>query len=416
MSEFLVLLPPAAALDRLLSALPGIVPHDEIVPTQAALGRILSADVFAPHALPEFSRSTVDGYAVRSASTHGASDGLPAYLSLKGEIPMGSIAGFSLAAGECASIHTGGALPAGADAVVMLEHTQPVAEASGTVNEIEVFRPCASGENVIEPGEDVQAGQKVFERGRRLRAAEIGGCMALGITELRVARKPRVGILSSGDEIVPPEQSPSPGQIRDINTYSLGALVEGAGGSAHSYGIALDSLEDLRHLAAGALAECDLLLITAGSSASARDHTARAVQSLGEPGVLVHGVNLRPGKPTILAVCAGKPVIGLPGNPVSALVVARLFALPVIDRLLGRTSREIPAQVPAILTINIPSQAGREDWVGVKLIEGGEVLKAEPIFGKSNLIFSLAAATGLVCIPPDTTGLAAGERVSVYLL
>jgi molybdopterin molybdotransferase len=416
MSEFLVLLPPAAALERFLSALPESVPAIEIVPTQAALGRILAQDVIALQALPEFARSTVDGYAVLSSSTHGASDSLPAYLTLRGEIRMGEMPEFSLNTGECALIHTGGALPPGADAVVMLENTQQVVVGSGAAGEVEVYRPCASGENVILPGEDVQAGQRVCEPGRRLRPAEIGGCMALGVTQLRVATEPRVGIISSGDELIAPDQAPALGQIRDINSYSLGALVEGAGGTVHAYGIAADDLDSLRRLAAIALSECDMLLITAGSSASSRDYTASAVQSLGEPGVLVHGVNLRPGKPTILAVCQGKAVIGLPGNPVSALVVARLFVLPVIDRLLGRISRDILPQVQAILTINIPSQAGREDWIGVRVYAEDSTLKAEPVFGKSNLIFSLAAATGLVCIPPDSTGLAVGEQVTVFLL
>jgi molybdopterin molybdotransferase len=248
--------------------------------------------------------------------------------------------------------------------------------------------------------------------------------MALGITMLRVAKKPKIGILSSGDEVVPPEQNPRPGQVRDVNSYALAALVTQAGGEPVLYGIVLDNLDAMKAAAAKALAECDALVVTAGSSASARDTTAEAIISLGAPGVLVHGVNVRPGKPTILAVCDGKAVIGLPGNPVSALVIAGLFVVPVIERLLGAKPRP-KASLLAKLTVNLPSQAGREDWVAVKLIpsplhpspagrgDGGEGLLAEPIFGKSNLIFSLAAADGLVRIPPDATGLSAGEMVEV---
>lgn len=410
MPEFLHLLPPDEALRALFSALPDPAPASETLETRHTLGRILATDIHAPHPLPEFSRSTVDGYAVRARDTFGVSESLPGYLTCIGEVPMGAAPPIVLAAGTCAIIHTGGMLPEGADAVIMLEHTQAV----GT--EIEIYRPVAEGENIIHAGEDVTAGQVVLPAGSLLRPAEIGGLMALGITELRVARKPRVGILASGDEVIPPEQRPLPGQVRDVNSYSLAALVEAAGGVPVLYGIVSDDLSEMKAIAARALAGCDVLILAAGSSASARDITAEAINSLGSPGVLVHGVNVRPGKPTILAVCDGKPVIGLPGNPVSALVIAGLFAVPVIERLLGARPRH-KASVPARLTVNLPSQAGREDWVAVRLSrrEGGEFL-ADPVFAKSNLIFSLAAADGLVRIPPDATGLNAGERVDVVLL
>jgi molybdopterin molybdotransferase len=337
---------------------------------------------------------------------------------------MGASPAFGLQRGTCALIHTGGMLPPGADAVVMLEYTQVVgAGASGQPGEIELSRPVAAGENVLLPGEDVAGGQVVLSTGRRLRPAEIGGCMALGLTELRVAKRPKVGIISSGDEVVPPGKSPRPGQVRDVNSYSLAALVTQAGGEPALYGIVPDNLDEMKAIAGVALGECDLVVITAGSSASARDTTAEAIASLGEPGVLVHGVNVRPGKPTILAVCNGKAVIGLPGNPVSALVIAGLFVIPVVEKLMGAEPKP-RAAVPARLTVNVPSQAGREDWIAVKVMGKGELgttgdgphYLAEPIFGKSNLIFTLAAADGLVRIPPDVTGLAAGEQVEVLFL
>ena len=420
MPEFLRLHPPYEALALLLHALPGRAPAVETIATDRALGRILAADVVAPHPLPGFARSTVDGYAVRAEDTFGAGESQPAYLALAGEVPMGASPAFGLARGTCALIHTGGMLPAGADAVVMLEHTQPVGDGPA---EIELSRPVAVGENVLLPGEDVAAGQIVLPAGRRLRPAEIGGCMALGITDLHVAGKPRVGIISSGDEVIPPGKDPRPGQVRDVNSYSLAALVTQAGGEPVLYGIVPDNLDEMKSIAGVALRECDLVVVTAGSSASARDTTAEAIASLGEPGVLVHGVNVRPGKPTILAVCGGKAVIGLPGNPVSALVIAGLFVTPVIERLLGAAPKP-KASVLARLTVNVPSQAGREDWIAVKVMENGERGQdggvahslAVPIFGKSNLIFTLAAADGLVCIPPDATGLAAGEVVEVVFL
>jgi molybdopterin molybdotransferase len=239
--------------------------------------------------------------------------------------------------------------------------------------------------------------------------------MALGITRVNVARRPRVGILSSGDEVVPPESELGPGQVRDVNSYSLGALIEQAGGVPVRYGILPDRAESLRSAASQALNECDGVIITAGSSASSRDLTAGVIDSLGQPGVLVHGVDVRPGKPTILAVCDGKPVVGLPGNPVSALVIASLFVVPVLQSMLGLRNAFPAPRMSARLTTNIPSQAGREDWVAVRLLETDNGFRAEPVFGKSNLIFTLVRADGLLRIPPDATGLEAGQEVEVHL-
>jgi molybdopterin molybdotransferase len=269
---------------------------------------------------------------------------------------------------------------------------------------------------VLRAGEDLQQGDTAIDAGVRLRPAEVGGLMALGVTSLRVALRPRVGILSSGDEVVPPERQPGPGQVRDVNSYTLSALVEQDGGRPVRYGIVPDRAEALRDRLAQALAECDAVVITAGSSASARDLTAQEIQRAGGPGVLAHGVNVRPGKPTILAVCNGKPAIGLPGNPVSALVIARLFVTPVVEALLGLPPRRIRAGWTARLAVNVASQAGREDWVPVRLLQSENGITADPIFYKSNLIFSLARADGLMRIPPDVTGYAAGEDVEVFIL
>lgn len=413
MPEFLHLLPPQEALNRLLESLPPcrMAEASESCDTIHALGRVTAAPVYSPHSLPSFPRSTVDGFAVHAADTYGASEGIPAYLRLAGEIPMGKPAGIHLAAGECALIHTGGMLPEGADAVVMVEYTQSVKP-----NEVEILRAAAVAENVINEGEDVSEGQEVIPAGKQLRPADIGGLMALGILHLPVMRRPRVGIFSSGDEVVSPKTAPGPGQVRDVNTYTLSALVEEAGGEPRHYGILPDQAETLYQAASQALGECDLLVITAGSSASTRDLTAEVINRLGKPGVLVHGVNVRPGKPTILGICDGKAVVGLPGNPVSALVIAGLFVAPLIRKLLGLPVAVPRAYIPARLTINLPSQAGREDWIPVRLIPTASGYQAEPIFGKSNLIFTLSRADGLVHIPPDANGLGAGEAVEVFLL
>ncbi len=345
---------------------------------------------------------------------------------------MGGAPAFELGAGQCALLHTGGMLPAGADSAVMLEHTQGAstetpgrAVNSPDYQEIEVLRAIAEGENVIRIGEDVAQAQTVISSGSRLRPAEIGGLMALGITAVRVAKKVLVGLVSSGDEVIDPMQKPRPGQVRDVNAYSLASLVTKAGGEPVLYGIVRDQMSALKERAAAALQACDMVAITAGSSASTRDMTAEVIGLLGAPGVLVHGINTRPGKPTILGVCDGKPVIGLPGNPVSALVNGYLFIVPVIEKLLGLQPEPPRPSVLARLTINLPSQAGREDWIPVTLVPlpsisgrrpGDAAYSAEPVFGKSNLIFTLAAAAGLLRIPPDTTGLSAGELVEVMLI
>ena len=423
MPEFLTLLPPDEARARLLSHLPAGTVDSEPVNVIASVGRVLAEDIHAPHSLPEFERSTVDGYAVRARDTFGASDSQPAYLTLIGEAPMGVAPAFEIEPGQCALIHTGGMLPGGADAVAMLEYSQKTREVSkdlaGLSQEIEIFRAVAEGENVIRVGEDVVAGQAILPKGRVMRPAEIGGLLALGITSARVGRLIRVGLISTGDEIVDPSQHPHAGQVRDVNSYTLSALIEKSGGVAKRFGIIRDQFEALKDAAARALSECDMVVITAGSSASTRDMTADVIRSLGEPGALVHGINTRPGKPTILGVCDGKAVIGLPGNPVSALVNGYLFVLPVIEKLLGALPRPKPT-VPARLTVNLPSQAGREDWWPVNLIVNRQSpivnYEADPVFGKSNLIFTLANADGLLRIPPDATGLSAGELVEVILI
>lgn len=391
MPEFLKLLPPGDALDIWLQNFPPFDIGFEKIDTVDAIGRILFEDITAPHPLPEFPRSTVDGYAVIAKDTFGSSEGLPAYLKLTGEVRMGAKADIEVISGTAVLIHTGGMLPEGADSVVMLEQTQ-----TSRPGEIEVTRAVATLENTIQIGEDVQAGDVVLRAGTKIRPVEIGGLMAYGFLSVKVARKPKVGIISTGDEVVPPSAIPSIAQVRDINSFALEALINEQGGEAVRLGIVPDDPLVLKETLKSALTDCDAVLITAGSSASARDMTSQVIGEAGSPGVLVHGVNIRPGKPAILAVCDGIPVVGLPGNPVSALVIAWLFVPAMIHRIQGQIKNPIKKQIPARLTINVSSQAGREDYIPVKLeLESGEY-QAEPIFFKSNLIFNLVKADGLM--------------------
>jgi molybdopterin molybdotransferase len=411
MPEFLNLVTPEEALKKLFETLE-IKLLPEQIQTVQGLGRVTAEDLRSGQDLPDFRRSTVDGYAVRAKDTYGASESLPSYLTLVGEITMGSAPQNPLEENSCALIHTGGMLPEGADGVVMLENTQTL-----DTGVIEILRPAAVNENVIEVGEDVSSGEVVIPRGTRLRPAEIGGLMALGITSLTAVRKPVIGIISSGDEVVPPERDTQPGQVRDVNSYTLGSLISDYGGDPVHYGIISDSREDLLAAMSTALEECDHLIVTAGSSASSRDLTAEIMNGLGDPGVLVHGLSVRPGKPTIIAVRGGQVMIGLPGNPVSALVIGITVVGPIMERLLGLTNPRPQPALLAKLTVNLSSQAGREDWIPVRVIraDSGELL-AEPVFGRSNLIFVLSRADGLVKIPASATGLEAGTMVTVRLI
>jgi molybdopterin molybdotransferase len=369
----------------------------------------LAETLTSPQDLPDFVRATVDGYAVNAADTYGASPGLPAFLHIKGEVPMGQASNFVLALGEAALLHTGGMLPAGADAVVMIEQTQLVDGQS-----IEVMKPVAVGENVVQIGEDIRRGEPVLAPGRRLRPQEIGALLALGITSVTVAAPPRVALISTGDEVVVPEQTPQPGQVRDINSYTLAALTQRAGGEALLYGIVPDDQAKLTAVATQAHREADIVVLSAGSSVSYRDMSVDVIASLGAPGVLVHGLSVRPGKPTIVAVANGKAVFGLPGNPVSAMVIFDLLVTPTIQQLLGADN--IPAkQVPARLARNLASTSGREDYVQVRLDEQNGEVWATPVLGKSNLIYTLVHADGVVKVPLAANGLHQGEWVPVTL-
>ncbi|MEE8120508.1 MAG: gephyrin-like molybdotransferase Glp [Anaerolineales bacterium] len=411
MPEFLHLISPSEALEIILDALPKSWAADiEVVSTREAHGRILAERVSAPHPLPPFPRSTVDGYAVQAKDTFGASGALPSYLQLVGEILMGKSPTLEVHTGEAAQVHTGGTIPDGTDAVVMLEDTQLI-----DGGEIEVHRSAGVGQNILLEGEDVQQGDVVLEPGTLLRPQEIGGLMALGITSVSVAIPPRVGILSSGDEVVPPEMEPGPAQVRDVNSYTLSAVIDRLGGHPILRGIVPDQHDALFEAVKQSHQEDDLIIITAGSSVSARDITGDVIQSLGAPGVLVHGISIKPGKPTILAVADDIPLIGLPGNPVSALVVGALILAPLIRRFLGIRQVLPTPQILARLSINIVSLAGREDFIPVRLQKSDEGYIAEPVFGRSNLIFTLVRADGLIHIPPDATGLSAGTEVLVTL-
>ena len=409
MREFFNVVPPGEALATLLDRLEVSV-RSEVVPTAESLGRVTVEDVVSGEDLPPYPRSTMDGYSVRARDTFGASESLPAFCDVVGEVAMGSLPQVFLSTGQAAVAYTGGMLAEGADAVVMVENTQRAGDGS-----IEILRPVAPGENVIQVGEDAKVGDTVIAKGRLIRPQDVGVLFGLGITEVSVAQRPKVAIVSTGDELVPPEQTPGPGQVRDINSYSVASLVQDAGGVPIHIGLVPDDFEAQRQAAVEGLKQADLLVFSAGSSVSSRDMTVRVLDSIGEPGVLVHGIAHKPGKPTIVALVDGTPAFGLPGNPVSAMVVFGILVRPVIQALMGRTESPVARGVHARLTKDIRSATGREDHVQVKLIESDNGMLADPVFGKSNLISTLVEADGVLVVPLDDGGLYAGDEVFVRI-
>lgn len=409
MREFFDVVPPSEALAALLDQLDVSV-QAETAPASQTLGRITAREIVATEDLPSYPRSAMDGYSVRSRDTFGASESLPAYCRVVGEAPMGAQPTVFLAAGQAAAAYTGGMLAEGADAVVMVENTQRIGEDS-----IEVMRPVAPGENVIQVGEDVRAGEVIAPKGRLIRAQDVGFFFGLGITEVDVARQPKVAIVSTGDELVSPERKPRTGQVRDINSYTISSLVRDAGGVPVHIGLAPDDYEAQIRAGKEGMERADILVFSAGSSVSSRDMTAAVFGKLGCPGVLAHGIAHKPGKPTIVALLNGTPAFGLPGNPVSAMIVFGILVRPTIHALMGYSENSAARGLRADLAQNIRSAPGREDHVPVKLIELGGRTVAEPSFGKSNLISTLVNADGVVVVPLDRGGLYAGEEVFVRL-
>jgi molybdopterin molybdotransferase len=412
-AELFTVVPPGAAF-ALLARECSPPDRTEIVALDRALDRVCAFDLAAPETLPGFARATMDGYAVRAADTHGASEQSPAYLALAGDVPTGVVPTLGVLPRQAVRIHTGAMIPAGADAVVMVEDTNQLGA------EIEVLAAAAPGENVLRAGEDIVRGALAVPAGRRLRAADLGGLAALGLTAVPVRARPRIAILSTGDEVVPADATPAAAQVRDVNAATVAATVERAGGIPVHCGIAPDDEPVLLAAARAALGVADALVLSAGSSVSVRDLTGRVVDALGKPGVIVHGIAIKPGKPTVLALCDGKPVIGLPGNPASALVVAWRLVRPLVRLLGGESVRDDALgderELGAVLDVPLPSRPGREDYVPCRLAAAADgVLHATPVFGASNLIFTLVRADGLIAVPIDRSGIAAGERVRVIV-
>ncbi|MCP3943583.1 MAG: molybdopterin molybdotransferase MoeA [Desulfobacteraceae bacterium] len=376
-----------------------------------ACSRVLAEDLIAKTDMPGFRRATMDGYAVHAVSTYGASESSPAWLELAGTISMGRVPGFVLKPGQAAHISTGGMLPKGADSVVMVEHTDLVDGES-----VEVYKSVAPLQHVIEAFEDFAMDQTVLTRGTFIRPQEAGLAAGLGFSELMAYKVPKVGIISTGDEIIPITQEPVPGQIRDINSYTLAGLIEEAHGLPVLYGIIDDDPSALKKACEKAVDECDMVLISGGSSVGTRDYTVDVLASLPDTQILVQGMSVSPGKPTILAKSSNKPVWGLPGQVVSAMVVVKIIVIPFLQKLQGYKKSVRQIRVPAKLTRNLASAPGRRDFVRVILENDQGSLLARPVLGKSGLIRTMIHADGLLEIGEHVEGLEKEALVDIILL
>lgn len=383
-------------------------PESETVPLSATLGRILYSAMESSEYVPGFDRSTVDGYAVRAADTFGCSESIPALLEVRGQIAMGEATGEKLHSGVCVYAPTGGAIPEGADAVVMVEHTEDYGD--GTIG---ITKPAAPGENLIYKGDDVYPGKTVLPAGKLIGAQDIGALAAMGVSEVRVSRKLKVAVISTGDELVEVAATPKNGQIRDLNSPMLAALVTQAGCEPHCYGIIPDDAESLRTVLGKACSRCDVVLISGGSSVGAKDATGEVIASKGE--ILFHGIAMKPGKPAILGCQGSKPILGVPGYPVSGIIVIEELLKPLIDHWLKAPAA--PRQyAKATLTRPVVSGLKYEEFVRVRMGYVGNRLMASPLSRGSGVVSSFMKADGILEVPQGLEGYEAGSEVNVRLL
>jgi molybdopterin molybdotransferase len=408
--SFFKVVTPQEALRALLQVSPV---GTERNPTVRARARVLAEDLYSAVDLPHFHRAAMDGYAVKAKDTFGASQSLPAYLKLAGVVEMGREATQPLGSGDAMRISTGGMMPPESDAVVMVEYTDET-----DAGLVEIHRGVSPWQNVIQIGDDIKKGEFVFKRGRRLKAQDLGALTGIGISSVAVYKRPRIALISTGDEIVDADTLPLPGQVRNINQHSLAGLIEECGGELRDWGVIPDDKDRLIRAIGEALQWSDLVLLSGGSSMGAKDIALEAILSFPDSEFIFHGISVSPGKPTIFAKACGKPIMGLPGYPVSALVIFDLFAAPLIRKIGGEAAAGVTPfarTLRATLKTNIASQIGREDYVRVTLERDSEQWLATPLPSKSGAIFTLVKADGMIRIDLNQEGLEQGEAVDVLL-
>jgi molybdopterin molybdotransferase len=383
---------------------------EEQAPLLEAYNRVLKEDVISPLDIPPFNRSTVDGYAVKSADTVDADENQPATLSVVGSVNIGEQPKISIGKGETVEIVTGAPIPDGADAVVMVEDTEREDE------RLQIYTSATLNENVMKKGSDIKKGEKVLSSGKVLGSAEIGVLAALGLTSVKVSKMPMVAVLSTGGEIAESGKPLLPGKIYDINAYSLSAAVIESGGKPVYFGVVPDDKDKLTKALKCAVASADMVITSGGVSVGPKDYTPQIVDSLGKPGLVVYGIALKPGKPTAVGFVGEKPVFALPGHSASALLNFILLARPLIQRLAGRPVAELRA-VKAVAGCRMFSAKGRRTFVMIRL-EWDKTCKliAEPVeTGASGAITTLSKADGFVEIPENEQFVDAGQEVTVRL-
>jgi len=401
------------ALRLLHQHLPPCPVRKAVLPLDEALGRVCAENILSPENLPPYPRSTMDGYAVRAQDTFGASEKLPAYLEVSGEVFMGEFPRHGPKPGACYSIATGGILPPGTDAVVMMEHTIAI-----DTSMVEIIQPVAVGTNIIGVGEDIAANDILLSAGHCLRPQDIGLLAGVGLESITVYKLVRVGIISTGDEIVPHDKKPPPGKIRDMNSISLAAQVRSLLAIPTFYGIAPDEEKNLAELLAEAAKVNDIVLLSGSSSVGTRDLGERVIEKMGPPGIIVHGVSVKPGKPVIIARAGETMIFGLPGHPVSAAVSFDLFVAPTILHLSGIIEKILPRQrtIKAKLMRNLNSASGRTDFIRVQVkIAAGQEPEVYPVLGKSGALSTMVKADGFLVIEEKLQGIKEGEIVEVML-
>lgn len=381
----------------------------QLVPAQESLGMVCAEDIVSGIDVPGFLRSTVDGYAVMAKDTQGAGESMASFLKVTGEVEMGEEATKAIRAGECMYVPTGGMLPPGADAMVMVEYCEPFG-----VNEIAVYNAVSPGRNTIEKGEDRKKGQLIIEKGTVIRPQEIGAMASCGVTEVLVYKPFVISVISTGDEICSPDGEIEMGKIYDINTYSVSALAETYGHTVVEKLVVPDNEEKLVAALSGAMEKSDIVCISGGSSQGKKDMTSILIDRLSDPGVFTHGLAVKPGKPTILGYDTKSKTLmcGLPGHPVAAVLVFELVVMDAISELCGRRK---PIYVPAQMEINVGCDAGKANCIQIKLIENENGYIARPILGKSGLISTLTGADGYIVTGRNAEGIKPGEMVMVRL-
>jgi molybdopterin molybdotransferase len=402
--EFLKSITPENALEMIKSF--PVSQEKETVDIDDALERILAEDIVSAEDIPPFSRSLVDGYAVKVKDTQGAKETNPSFLYISGQVKVGEESKITVEDGKSVSISTGAMLPEDADGVVMEEYARCLGD------EIEITKPVYRGENICFRSEDIKRGELLKTRGARLSPFDIGLCAALGISKITVYKRPEIAVISSGDEIVDINETPSPGKIRDINRYSISNIIKRECAPCYFLGTAKDNIKDIASKLESAK-KYDMILVSGGSSKGERDFIVDAIEILGGK-ILFHGINIKPGKPAIFGTLSGKPVFGLPGHPVSCIMVVIRFVLPLLRKLKGEIRAE-ENTLRGILSTNVPSSYGIEEYVRIAIRNTGEGYYITPIFAKSSVISSLTQASGYIVLPEGIEGYEKGEEVEVYL-